>query len=122
MARFIKFLLLIELISILPSLQSARYGFDPEILHADKDLPVFKVIEPEALSAFVRSRRDVTASSSDNTKSTSTSATAKKPAVSQTTANTRENVTMQTVNNITTMVGVIFIGLIQMSFMAFVLA
>lgn len=114
MARFIEFLLLIELISISPTLQSARHGFEPELLHADNELPVVQVIKPEALSAFVRSRRDVTASSSDSSKSTSASATSKKPTVSQTMANARENVTMQTVNNITTMVGVIFIGLINL--------
>lgn len=115
MARFIQFLLLIELISIIPSMQSARHGFDPELLHADKELPLnqAEVIEPEAFSAFVRSRRDVTASSSDSTKSSSASATTKQPMVPQSTTNARPNVTMQTENNITTMVGVISIGSMQ---------
>lgn len=112
MARFVQFLLLIELILIIPCLQSARHGFDAEFLHADNELPSKNIIEPEELSAFVRSRRDVKTSSSEAATSTTASAT-KKPTVPQTITNIRENMTMQTVNNITTMVGLIYICFIS---------
>lgn len=98
MARLVQFLLFIELIWIVPSLYGARHGFGPELLYADSDLPAMKVIETQSLEAFVRSRRD-TNSPVESEKSTSSTKPPNAPII-----NVRDNVTMQTTKNITTMV------------------
>lgn len=117
MARLLYFLLFIELILIIPSHQSPRHGFAPEILHADNELPKPNMLEPEMFASFVhsRSKRDVKPNSSEASASQSgtlpSSATStadkspkKKPNVSEMTVDGRTNVTIRTTNNITTMV------------------
>lgn len=110
MARIIQILLFIELILMVPNIHGARHGFQPELLYAEKELSAMKVIEPEALEAFVRNRRDVK-SSVESTKTTSSTSSTKIP-LSSSPINVRENVTMQTTNNITTMVSISFFSLL----------
>lgn len=123
MARLFLFLLFIEIVLIEPSLQSARYGFGPDILHAPNELSLPTIIEPEMLGAFVhRSKRDVKMSSSETGTSREVKANAAPMAtsnlekatkvssnISQVTSNVRNNVTIQTTNNITTMVSIMSI-------------
>lgn len=60
MMLFIQFLLLIELILIIPSEESPRYGFSAEFLHADNELISPTVIESKAIGSFMhRSKRTV---------------------------------------------------------------
>lgn len=117
MARLFLLLFLIG-ISIVPSFQSARHGFKPEILHVNTDgksSPTF--IQPEMFGEFVygaaiRNKRDVKMTSSETSASqTSKDSTTpsnpatvplKKPLPMN--ANDRTNLTAQTTNNITTMV------------------
>lgn len=108
MARFVYFLLLIELILITPSYQNPRHGFAPEILHANNELAQPTILEPEALGAFVhgtRTKRDVK-SSEATSKSSSASSIPENSAnkISSVSVNGRTNATSQTINNITTMV------------------
>lgn len=116
MARFVQFLLFIELILIIPSQQSPRHGFDAELLHAANEKPSAMLIEPEMLESFVRrSRRDVKLSPSDASNfqtakdtSSATSSTKKLPNTSQSSVNVRNNVTITTTNKITTAVSVFY--------------
>lgn len=116
MARFVQFLLFIELILIIPSQQSPRHGFDAELLHATNEKASAKMIEPEMLESFVRrSRRDVKLSPSDASNfqtakdtSSATSSTKKLPNTSQPTVNVRNNATITTNNKITTAVSVFY--------------
>lgn len=116
MARLFPFLLLIG-ISIVPSFQSARHGFDPELLHVSNENSAPTLIEPEMFGEFVhgaamRSKRDVKMASNDaGTSQTSKDSTTpsnpsmiplKKPSLM--TTNDRTNLTEKTTNNITTMV------------------
>lgn len=122
MARL--FLLLLIGIAIVPSFQSARHGFDPELLHVSNDGDKFSaptLIRPEMFGEFIhgaaiRSKRDVNMAPSDTSSSkTSKDSTTpsnpstvplKKPA--QMDVNDRTNLTTQTTNNITTMVNIEF--------------
>lgn len=110
MARFVQFLLFVELILIIPSQQSPRHGFNAELLHADNELLSHTVIEPAALGSFIhRNRRDVKMSSSEtsNLKSAKDTPMAKKsPNTSQSTVNLRDNATITTTNKIPTAVSI----------------
>lgn len=119
MARL--FLYSLFLINFIIPNQSARHGFDPDILHVRNELSSSPtIIEPEMFGAFVhdgtvRSKRDTssTQTSKTNTAPVSTSAAAEKPSKKITnpstmTVNGRSNMTMQTTNNITTMVSLRF--------------
>lgn len=112
MARLFSLFLLIG-ISIVPSFQSARYGDDPELLHVSNEKspssPI--LIPPEMLGEYVhgaamRRKRDVKMPSSDaGTKdSTTPSNPSTIPLKKPLQTNERTNLTIQTTNNITTMV------------------
>lgn len=116
MAQMIYFLLFIELILIIPSHQSPRHGFAPELLHADNELNGPKTIGAESFAPFmhgIRNKRDVKPSSTETTSKSGTSPSAatssekptkNKPIISQMTG--RANVTIQSTNNMTTMVSI----------------
>lgn len=119
MAQLYYFLLFIEIALIIPSQQSVRHGFEPELLHADNERSMATIIEPEMLQSFIHSRnkREVKTSSSETGSSqplkpdkppsppNSDLASKNTPNAAQITV-VRTNVTVLTINNITTMVSI----------------
>lgn len=117
---------LILLVSLLtPSQCQSRHGFEAETLHVGYEKSSPTIIDAEMLGAFIhngalRSKRDVKTTSSETgssqvTKASTAPSTAssatnsdkssnKSSNPSQMTFNVRSNMTMQTTNNITTMV------------------
>lgn len=121
MARFIQFLLCVECMLIIPSLQSPRYGFEAELLHANSELPPAKIIELSDFQAFVhRKRRDVTVNpSSSSQQSKNVPSSTKKPITAPSSINGRTNVTISTTNKITTVVSISLFSLFLIFFFAY---
>lgn len=115
MARYIKFIVLA--IFIIQFVAAIRHGFEPELLHVDKDVQLRspKIIEPEAFDGFLhngrtkRSLKGPDANIPQTIKNNSTTdlpndkLAASNSLASPDTSNT-SNLTQQVHNNITTMV------------------
>lgn len=122
MVQLYYYLLLIETVLIIPTQESVRFGFDPELLHANNEWSMPTIIEPEILESFVhgsatRNKREVKTNSSETSGSqplktdkpplslNSDQASKNTPNASQMTV-VRNNVTVPEISNITTVVSV----------------